>query len=131
MVVGDDVAAGIDDEAGAEGAALAAARAVIVAVTLPPWPPKKRLKKSCMSPWSPLAIVIAARSSAGADRAVRRDGVRVGWSNCLGKRLGVDVHDGGADLLDDLREAVGERDRGGDDEGRGVGGVEPAAAPCR
>ena len=42
VIVGDDVALGIDDEAGAERLAHAAA------VIRPPWsgPPKKRLKKS-------------------------------------------------------------------------------------
>jgi len=54
VIVGDDVAAWVDDEAGAEGAALCTHDAVAIFVTLSALPPKKRLKKSCMSPgcWS-------------------------------------------------------------------------------
>ena len=47
VVVGDDVAAGVDDEAGTESAAFSA---VPPSPSSPPWPPKKRLKKSCISP---------------------------------------------------------------------------------
>ena len=70
-----------------------------------------------------VALVLLSSSSPSACGVALAAAVAVD-GGLLGQGLGVDVDDGGADLLDDLREAVGEGDGRGDDEGLCVGGVD-------
>jgi len=109
VVVGDDVATGIDDEAGTEGAALATASAVAVVIALSTALAAEETVEEILHVARGLLAVIAAASAP--------------VCRLLGKLFGVDVDDGGADLFDDLREAVGKRNRVGDDDGLRVGEV--------
>ncbi len=124
VVVGDDVAAGVDDEAGAEGLALAAGVVVTLVAALAALAAEEAVEEVLHVAGG---LVVAAVGGVGLElqRALLRAaaaGARVG--GLLGQGLGVDVDDGGADVLGDPGEAVGEVLGRGDDEGARVGGVD-------
>ena len=116
VIVGDDVAARVDDEAGAEG--LARSPPPPSSPSSPPWPPKKRLKKSCMSPWS----AAGRRRHRGVRRAgLLRRGVRV--VDCLGSDSVLMLTTAGPTCLTIWRSRW-RGDGRGDDQGARVGGVD-------
>ena len=122
VIVGDDVAVGVDDEAGAESAALAAVATVVV--TLAAALTAEEAVEEVLHVAGGLGLVVvvsttvALRLMRGAATPARLDG------GLLGQLFGVDVDDRGADLFDDLREAVGERDGRRNNDGLRVGGVD-------
>ena len=72
-----------------------------------------------------VALVGLVVSSASAIGGVALGAATTGADgSLLGEGFGVDVDDGGAYLLDDLGEAVGEGGGAGDDEWTGIRGVE-------
>ena len=115
VVVGDDVAARIDDEAGAEGLTLAElGRLTAVA------PTAEEAVEEVLH-----VVVVAAAAVIVAIRLIGVGQVATAATfGSLGDVVGVDVDDGGTDLLDDGGEAVGEDDRAGEGQGTGVGGVD-------
>ena len=124
MVVGDDVAAWVDDEAGAQGLAFAASGGTILVVTLAlaALATEEAVEEVLHITLIRLALVFvsaAVRVAAG-----RGDAATLAAGGALGDLFGVDVDDSWADLFDDLREAVRERDRIGDDDWAGIRGVQ-------
>ena len=122
VIVGNDVATGIYDEARAESSAFATLTiaVIIAAATLAA---EEAIEEILHVSWLLLVVVTAVRV-VGTERAALSAAMATAGHRLLGHRLCVDVDDCGANLFDDLREAVGERCGGGNDERLRVGGVE-------
>src|SRR6185312_5463596 len=114
MVVGDDVAARVDDKARAESTAFRAAQhAVAVIISWATLAAEEAIEEVLHVAWGLLAVVVALGAAAVAAVGGR-----------LGELLRIDVDHGRTDLLDDLREAVGQSSGAGNNEGLCVGGID-------
>jgi len=115
VVVGDDVALGIDDETGAEGFTDLAVVAILIGDLAAEEAIEEVLEiVLALSLTLPLVLIIVIGIVAGVLR-IRLDAVvGVGQKTAsafiagvLGKGLGVDIHHSGADSLCDLDESIG------------------------
>ncbi len=116
VVVGDDVAAGIDDETGAESTAFSAG-AIAVVTTLAA---EEAVEEVLHVAGGLLAVVAIGVVWLGKPLAAASAFV----GGRLGQLLCIDVNDGGTDLFYDLRKAVGEGHWGWNDERAGVRGID-------
>jgi len=112
VIVGDDVAARVDDEAGAEGFALATEAAVVVTVAT--LAAEEAVEKVLHVAGLLLVVIVAALRSA-LTATVFLDG------GLLGQGVGGDVDHGGTDLFDDLRKTIRKSDGRRDNERLCVG----------
>jgi hypothetical protein len=118
MVVGDDVAARVHDEAGAEGLAHAEALVFAVISALAALAAEEAVEEVLHVALVALVSLIAAEG----DDLAAAAGAPVG--GLLGNRLGVDVDHRGANVLGDPGEGGGEIARIGNGERTRVGGVD-------
>jgi hypothetical protein len=132
VIVGDDVALGVDDEAGAEGFAdLSVVAAIALVGNLAAEEAVEEVLEIILTlalSWTLAAIligsvvIVAGILGIGLDAAVRIE-VSAFESGRLGQGAGVDIDDGRSDGFGDFYERVGF-DGGGDDfEGGGIAAV--------
>ena len=129
VVVGDDVALGIDDEAGAEGFAHLAVVIVALVGILSAEEAIEEVLEVVVSltlaltlalPLVLILIVVAAGVlGIGLRMAVRYQATALVLGG-FGERLGIDVHDGGANSLGDFDKGIGLDDGVYNLEGRGI-----------
>ena len=119
VVVGDDIAAWVDDEAGAEGLTLAARTVLVIstAAAAGVLPAEKAVEEILHIALVRLVLIVAA----GRGPSIT---ARTGNGGFAGNGFDVDFDNGGANLLDDGGEAIRKRHGARNDDGAGVGRVD-------
>jgi len=122
VVVGNDVAARVDNEAGAQ--CLANAGALVVVAPTATLAAEEAVEEVLHVALVASVSAVIAIGRLRRNRAALQAAASARGGGLLGHRFRIDIHDGRADLFGNLREAVGQCHRVRDGEGASVAGVD-------